>query len=116
MKEIYIQRIYEDSKDKNAYRILVDRIWPRGISKEKADLDEWKKELAPSTELRKWFDHKAERFTEFSKRYQKELKDKTEELKAIKKIAKEKPVCLLFGAKDEKHNQAVILKEVLKSL
>lgn len=116
MKGISIKRIYEKPAVSDGYRILVDRIWPRGISKDAAKLKEWKKELGPSNELRKWFGHVPERFPEFSKRYKIELKLQMEELKRIKKISTEKNVCILYGAKDEKHNQAVVIKSVLESI
>lgn len=116
MKGITIKRIYEKSSSTDGYRILVDRIWPRGISKDGAMLDEWDKELGPSNELRKWFGHIPEKFPEFSKRYKMELKEKMESLKRIKKISKEKNVCLLYSAKDEAHNQAVVLKSMIDSI
>lgn len=116
MKPITIKRIYEEANKNDGYRLLIDRIWPRGVSKEDADLDDWKKELAPSTDLRKWFDHDPEKFDDFKKKYKKELEDKTDTLKAVKKIAKSKKLTLLYGAKDEKHNQAVVLKEILEHL
>lgn len=113
MHPIKIKRVYEDYAKNDGYRVLVDRIWPRGVSKEAAKLDDWNKEIAPSTELRKWFGHKEERFEEFKKRYKKELENHREELKEIKSVTKEKTVTLLYGAKYEKMNQAVVLKEVL---
>lgn len=116
MNGFSIKRIYEKPAASDGYRILVDRIWPRGISKEAAKLKEWDKELGPSNELRKWFGHVPERFPEFAKRYKKELKLQAEGLNRIRKIASEKKVCILYGAKDEKHNQAVVLKEVLESI
>lgn len=116
MKELILKRIYDPPAPDDGYRILVDRLWPRGISKEKAALDEWDKELAPSAELRKWFGHKEELFEEFASRYREELSQRKEELKRLKSIAEQKKVCLLYGAKDEKHNQAVVLKSVLESL
>lgn len=116
MKGYKTKRVYDDVANNDGYRLLVDRIWPRGVSKEDAKLDEWNKDLAPSTDLRKWFDHDADKFEEFSKRYKKELKAQDDELKRIKKIAKDKQVCILYGAKDEKHNQAVVLKSVFESL
>lgn len=115
MRRIIVKRVYEEASDNDGYRLLVDRIWPRGVSKEKAHLDEWNKEVAPSNELRKWFGHDPKRFEEFSKRYQEELKDKEEALKRITETAEEHQLCLLFGAKDEEHNQAVVLKEVIES-
>lgn len=114
MKAIKIKRVYEEASDTDGYRLLVDRIWPRGVSKEEAKLDEWNKEIAPSTELRKWFDHKEERFEEFASKYKNELKEHQKELKRIKKISEKQQLCLLYGAKDEKHNQAVVLKTVLE--
>lgn len=113
MKTIQIKRIYDDPSESDGYRILVDRIWPRGVSKEEAKLDEWNKDLAPSTELRKWFDHDPDKFEDFSKEYKKELEYNKDELKVLHDIAKSKTVTLLYGAKDVKYNQAVVLKEVL---
>ena len=116
MKAIHIKRIYEDASAKDGYRILVDRIWPRGVSKEDAKLEEWNKDLAPSTELRKWFDHDPDKFKEFSKKYKKELEQQEEDLKYLVDKAKNQTVTLLYGAKDTEHNQAVVLKEVLEGL
>jgi len=113
--KLQTKRIYEDAANRDGHRVLVDRVWPRGVSKEDARLDDWNKDIAPSTDLRKWFDHKNERFAEFKNKYKKELSKHTNDLKEIASIAKEKQVTLLFGAKDEKHNQAVILKEYLES-
>jgi len=112
--DIHIKRIYEDASKTDGFRILIDRIWPRGISKEDAKLDEWMKEIAPSTALRKWFDHKEERFEEFSKKYIDELNNQPELVEKLLIKAKEKRLTLLYGAKDEKHNQAVILKSFLE--
>ena len=114
MKTIRTKRIYEKPYDQDGYRILVDRIWPRGVSKQEARLDEWKKEIAPSDELRKWFGHDPEKFDEFSKKYKEELKDKKELLENVRKVAKENRVTLVYGAKDEKNNQAIVLKNVLE--
>ncbi|HRN94087.1 MAG: DUF488 domain-containing protein [Chitinophagales bacterium] len=111
-----IKRIYEKPDKADGYRILVDRIWPRGISKETAALDEWEKEIAPSTELRKWFGHKPELYPEFKVRYKEELKSCTAILERIKSISKKKPTTLLYSAKDEIHNQAVVLLEVLEKM
>lgn len=113
---ITLKRIYEPYVKEDGYRILVDRLWPRGISKEKAHLDLWLKEIAPSTELRKWFGHKTEKWEEFKQRYMEELKLNKEVVTQIKEIIlKHKKVTLLFGAKDEKHNQAVVIAEFLKT-
>lgn len=114
--KIKIKRIYTDVETDDGYRILIDRLWPRGVSKERAALDDWLKEIAPSTELRKWFNHDPQLFDEFSKRYILELEDKMEELLRIKSIAEQQNVTLLFSAKDEKYNQAVVLKKVLENL
>jgi len=110
---VRIKRIYEQPAKDDGYRVLVDRLWPRGVSKEKAACDEWLKEVAPSTELRKWFNHQPERFKEFKARYIVELKNNPalETLKAI--VKKHKTVTLLYAAHDEKHNEAIILQELL---
>lgn len=113
MHAINIKRIYDEPSDNDGYRILVDRLWPRGVSKIIAHLDEWNKEVAPSTELRKWFDHKEERFDEFTKLYRDELAAKEKELNRLWAITKMEPLTLLYGAKDPKINHAVILKNVL---
>ncbi len=113
MKEINIKRIYDEPTDGDGYRVLVDRLWPRGISKKDARLDEWNKEIAPSPELRKWFDHKEERFQEFRLLYRKELASKTKELHRLKTLAKKEVVTLIYGAKDPAINHAVVLKEFL---
>lgn len=113
MKPVAIKRIYEDASEKDGYRILVDRLWPRGVSKEEAKLDEWIKDIAPSTELRKRFDHIDERFPEFSKRYQAELDSKSDELKRLRKIAEKHQLTLLYSAKNVEFNQAVVLSNYL---
>jgi uncharacterized protein YeaO (DUF488 family) len=113
--DIRTKRIYEDASKNDGLRVLVDRVWPRGVSKEDAKLDEWMKEIAPSTELRKWFDHKEEHFAEFSKKYKKELEDHSELVQQLLDKANKKRLTLLYGAKDEKHNQAIVLKNYLKN-
>ncbi|RAJ83238.1 uncharacterized protein YeaO (DUF488 family) [Chitinophaga dinghuensis] len=110
---IQIKRVYEEYEEKDGYRILVDRLWPRGLSREKAHLDEWLKDIAPTDELRKWFNHDPERYTEFKQRYEKELKEHAGLLEEIRKKAAHHRVTLLYGAHDEQHNQAVVLLEVL---
>ncbi|HYW35014.1 MAG TPA: DUF488 domain-containing protein [Balneolaceae bacterium] len=111
---VRVKRIYEEASSSDGYRVLVDRIWPRGVSKEEAKLDEWLKEIAPSTKLRKWFNHDPEKFEEFKRRYKKELRDQKKLLDQLAEKAADQPVTLLFGARDEKHNQAIVLKEVLE--
>jgi len=113
MEKINIKRIYDEPLGGDGYRILVDRLWPRGISKKEVKLDEWNKEIAPSTELRKWFDHKKERFEGFGHLYREELRTKTEELDRLKTLGKREVITLLYGAKDPAINHAVILKELL---
>lgn len=116
MSSIQIKRIYGPPSKEDGYRLLVDRLWPRGISKEKAQLDEWCKDLGPSDQLRKWFRHKPERFKEFEKRYRQELSTRKEELKRIKNLSRQRIVTLLFGAKDTEMNQAVVLLKILNRM
>ncbi|MGZ7069074.1 MAG: DUF488 domain-containing protein [Methanobacterium sp.] len=112
---IIIKRAYQPAEDGDGFRILVDRLWPRGISKEKAKLDLWLKDIAPSNELRKWFAHDPERWEEFQIKYCEELKDKKEFLNQIKNIEREKStITLVYGAKDEEHNNAIVLRDKLK--
>ena len=108
---ICIKRVYEAASPDDGERILVDRLWPRGLSKEKAAIDIWEKDVAPSAALRKWFGHDPDKFDDFRNKYRKELEDNP----AIKRLEKDKKVTLLFGAKDETHNQAAVLKEYLDS-
>jgi uncharacterized protein YeaO (DUF488 family) len=114
MKSINIKRVYDDKSDDDGYRVFIDRLWPRGVKKEDAHFDEWLKDLAPSTELRKWFDHDSERFEEFKKRYKKELEEHKEELDKLRNRAKSKKITLLYAAKDKEMNNAVVMKEVLE--
>ena len=113
---IKIKRAYEKPSKDDGYRILVDRLWPRGVTKNKARIDLWLKEVSPSNELRKWFSHDLEKWNEFKKRYRIELKKKKELLQKIKEVEKEsKIVTLVYAAKDDVHNNAVFLLEVLKN-
>jgi len=112
-ERIRIKRIYDASDGSDGSRILIDRLWPRGMSKEHAQLDGWEKGVAPSDDLRKWFQHKTERWAEFQKRYRAELKEKDSELDALAAIARSGILTLLYGAADEEHNNAVVLREVL---
>jgi uncharacterized protein YeaO (DUF488 family) len=111
---VQIKRVYEPRSASDGKRILVDRLWPRGLSREKAGVDLWLKDIAPSTELRKWFGHDPAKWTEFQKRYRAEVKENAEPLTALKREAKAGLVTLLFGAKDEEHNEAIILQSILK--
>jgi uncharacterized protein YeaO (DUF488 family) len=113
---IKIKRAYQPADEKDGFRILVDRLWPRGISKVKAKLDLWMKDIAPSNSLRQWFNHDPIRWDEFKSKYNEELKDKKEFLKQIKDLEKDKSIItLVYGAKDEEHNNAVVLRDVLKA-
>src|SRR5579872_1792207 len=110
---IRIKRIYEPAAKADGYRILVDRLWPRGIKKEEAHVDRWLKEVAPSTELRNWFQHDPDKWKQFCTKYKAELKDSAA-LKDLHDLVREhKEVTLLYGAKDEEHNQALALKEFI---
>jgi uncharacterized protein YeaO (DUF488 family) len=110
-----VKRVYDKSEKEDGWRVLVDRLWPRGMKKEAAKIDLWMKEVAPSDALRKSFGHDVDKWPEFQKRYRAELKQKKELLTELKKIEKEHgTLTLLFGAKDTEHNQAVVLAEVLK--
>ena len=112
---IAIKRSYEEWSGNDGFRILIDRLWPRGVSKEKAHLDLWLKDIAPSTELRKWFAHDPAKWQEFRNRYFQELKEKEDLIKVIKDKLKEGSVTLVYSAKDEEHNDAVVLKEYLEN-
>lgn len=112
---IKLKRVYEEAEKDDGFRILIDRLWPRGISKEKARVDLWLKNIAPSNELRKWFGHEPAKWSEFQKKYREELKTKQETVDKLKKIIKEKRVItLLFSASNKKHNNAVVLTKMLK--
>jgi uncharacterized protein YeaO (DUF488 family) len=113
--DIRIKRIYDAPARSDGWRVLVDRIWPRGISKDSAAVDEWLREIAPSTELRKWFAHDPQRWTEFRRRYRAELRGRTSELNALRQRAARRRVTLLYGARDTQFNQAVVLEETLRS-
>lgn len=115
--ELKIKRVYSRSSDEDGIRILVDRIWPRGLSKEKANISSWEKNIAPSKELRKWFNHQDERFDEFKKRYREELDSNgatADFVNLIKENLKTHNVTLVYGAKNEKCNQAIVLKEYIE--
>jgi len=111
--QIATKRIYVPSDSKDGYRVLVDRLWPRGIKKDAAEIDVWLKDVAPSSDLRVWFGHDPKKWNEFKKRYKEELKDNVSwsELQALAKTKTK--ITLLYGAKDEEHNQAVVLAEWL---
>ena len=108
-----IKRVYEQPAAGDGFRVLVDRVWPRGLSKQDAAIDLWLKEIAPSTGLRKWFGHQPERFAEFRRRYLKELEDNAAMVELQEVADGRKLVTLLYGARDQQHNQAVVLAELL---
>lgn len=112
---IQLKRAYEKPAKSDGTRILVDRLWPRGVKKVDAAIDLWLKEIAPSTELRKWFAHDPEKWARFRGRYQTELKHHPEQLELIKNKAKNGPVTLIYAAHDQKHNEAVVLKQYLET-
>ena len=112
---IVIQRIFDSGRsDRDEIRVLVDRLWPRGVRKDSLNVDRWAKELAPSTELRRWFGHDPEKWREFESRYRFELAEKTAALKELAELARQGKLVLLYSARDAQHNQAVVLKEVLE--
>jgi len=111
--KVAIKRVYEEPKESDGSRILVDRLWPRGLSKEKARVDLWLKDIAPSNELRKWFAHDAKKWPEFQERYKDELKSHSAQFAELKQHAAKGPVTLLFAAKDVEHNEAVVLQKLI---
>ncbi|WP_313090116.1 DUF488 domain-containing protein [Chryseobacterium flavum] len=116
MSEIALKRVYESPSPDDGYRVLVDRLWPRGLSKEHADINEWNKELAPSAELRKWFHHDPRLWDEFSEKYMEELQDTSPGKDFLKRLKDQEKITLVYAAKDEEHCHPVILKKYLESL
>lgn len=110
---IQLKRVYDEPSKSDGTRILVDRLWPRGLTKEKARVDLWLKEIAPSTELRKWFAHDPAKWPEFKARYKAELKHNASQLALLKQATTRGSTTLLYGAKDTEHNEAVVLNELL---
>ena len=110
---VRLKRAYEPPEKQDGARILVDRLWPRGVSKEEAQLDEWIKEIAPSAELRTWFGHDPRRWDEFRERYRAELAEHSEKLKDLRRRAREGPITLVYSARDEVHNDAIVLRNVI---
>jgi uncharacterized protein YeaO (DUF488 family) len=113
--DIRLKRAYEPATEGDGTRILVDRLWPRGVTKADAAIDRWFRDLAPSSELRKWFGHDPARWQEFQRRYTAELRQHRELLDELRRLASEGRLTLVYGARDEKHNDAVVLKDVLQS-
>ena len=111
---IAIKRVYEAPAEGDGYRVLIDRLWPRGLKKEAVPMDVWAKELAPSTELRKWFGHDPALWDEFRQRYAAELAESADVWQALARRSVKEPVTLLYGARDEEHNDAVALKALME--
>jgi uncharacterized protein YeaO (DUF488 family) len=112
---IKLKRVYENPSPKDGSRILVERLWPRGLTKERASVDLWLKDVAPSPELRKWFGHDPARWERFQRRYRQELREKEDAIQLLKQKAKEGAVTLVYAARDEEHNGALALKRILQS-
>ena len=115
LPQITLIRAYEIGQRDCGYRVLVDRLWPRGLKKEELHVDMWAKELAPTAELRKWFGHRPERWSEFRKRYTQELRSRPEEIDKLLKVATRRRVALLFGARDVEHSHALVLWKFLQT-
>jgi uncharacterized protein YeaO (DUF488 family) len=112
--EVLIKRIYDLPESGDGYRVLIDHVWPRGVSRERAKLDEWDRELAPSDELRRWFDHVPERFDQFRTRYREELGAHADRVEELRKHARTGPLTILYAARDREHNNAVVVAEFVR--
>lgn len=112
--DVRLKRAYEEAASADGYRVLVDRLWPRGVSRDRAALEQWERELAPSTELRVWLGHKPDRFEEFRRRYIEELRGERSRLSELRRRAREGTLTLVYAARDSEHNEAVVLAEILR--
>ena len=112
-KNVKLKRAYEKHSAEDGTRVLVDRLWPRGVKKADAAIDHWTKELSPSTELRKWFGHDPDRWEEFQRRFAGELRQHADQLKRLRDLARKGTITLVYSAHDELHNDAVVLRDVL---
>ena len=112
-ESVRLKRAYERPVAEDGTRILVDRLWPRGVKKEHAAIDHWAKDLSPSTELRKWFGHDPARWQDFRRRYAAELRQHPDQLDRLRDLARQGPITLVYAAHDERHNDAVVLRDVL---
>lgn len=112
---IRLKRAYEPPSAEDGPRILIDRLWPRGVKKKEAQIDQWAKDIAPSTELRKWFGHEPERWEEFRRRYKAELRQHSQQLESLRELARSDAITLVYAAHDESRNDAVVLRDVLLS-
>lgn len=113
MPDIRLKRAYEDPEPTDGVRILVERLWPRGVSKDRAMLDHWMKDISPSPELRKWYGHDPEKWPEFQRRYRAELDRHTEDIATLRELCASGPVTFVYAAKDEARNSAIVLREYL---
>ena len=111
--QVRLKRAYDQPKADDGPRILVDRLWPRGLTKNAAAIDEWARELAPSTGLRKWFGHDPDRWEAFRRRYAREIRGHAEEVARLRSLARNRAITLVYGARDEVHNDAVVLRDVV---
>lgn len=112
--DVRLKRVYDPAEPTDGHRVLIDRLWPRGVSRDRAKLDEWERELAPSKELRQWFGHEPERFDEFRRRYIEELNSQRPRLTSLRRRARDGTLTLVYAAHDTAHNDAVVLAEVLR--
>ena len=113
---VRVKRVYDQPAKADGYRMLVDRLWPQGLKKSEARIDEWLREIAPSTALRKWFKHDPDKWKEFKKKYSAELDDHREQVEKLVREARKRTITLLFSARDTEHNNAVALKEYIEQL
>lgn len=113
---IRLKRVYDAPAPSDGLRVLVDRLWPRGLAKEAARIDEWRQDLAPSDALRKWFGHDPAHWEDFRRRYRRELQGRVEEVKGLAELARRGTITLVYGSRDEEHNNAVVLNELLEEL
>lgn len=113
MEHVHIKRVYEPAAKTDGFKVLVDRIWPRGLSKSDVMVDLWMKDVAPSTQLRKWFDHDPARWKVFQEKYRAELRQRSAELEELKAHAAKRRLTLVYSARDMEHNQALVLQQVL---
>lgn len=111
--DVHVKRIYEAKTDHDGVRVLVDRLWPRGMAKQDAEIDLWLKEIAPSPELRRWFGHAPDRWAEFGRRYREELRRNGAAVESLREMARRETITLLFAARDSEHNNAVVLRDFL---
>ena len=111
---VRIKRVYEPPSSDDGYRVLIDRLWPRGVSKERARLDEWARQLAPSDELRRWFEHRPERFEQFKRDYTDELREHADEIAALRRRARTGTVTIVYAARDSDHSNAAVLAPIVR--